>query len=423
MFVESNVRFQSIELLSKALKLYKRVGFGAVIITFDHTNFFSIIASSKSEHGQHQLNRPRGRKATPPPQEQQENLEPKNNCEEQYHNNNNKQDLEQQTQPTEQNINKTENNINNTENNINNTENINKTENNFNNTETNTNNTESKDNKTADDEEFDSKYDKAYEQARRGLFGIEGLLKKYSFSLPDQILTIPMFQQIQSLCKAENIPFAIRVNVDSNNQEILKKELAKLDKFDVLVSVTTTDKDCLVLASKDSRVDIVSFITPQQIEAAFKGAISQCYHSEKTIEIGFEPLILEKHANRAKMMRTYQKFFNLCRFPRDRIIATNESAQWVGIRGPKELMAVIMVCFHIAEPHAKRLLREHQEMILSRYYLLLGHQLGEMDVKIHEGFPELEEYDTQAQETLLNLKKNADLARNKMKNHEEAQNK
>lgn len=382
MFVESNVKFQNLDQLTKALKLIKRVGFGAVIITFDQLQFLSLINPKQKETNSNLNTKGRGRDRNAVSQSKNQNNSGNNNIIQEKEENSEIDtsrvkeisqltDSEREADQTQQRDLSTQ---------YLDKEQINK--------------------ENGDD--FDSEYDEKYEKARKGLFGIEGLLRKYGYEMDEQLQQIDIFQDIQRICRSDNIPFAIRVNIDSNNQEQLKRDLFKLDPFDILVSVTTTDKDCLVLASKDSRVDILSFITAQQIESAFKGAISQCYHSEKAIEIGFEPLILEKHANRAKLMRTYQKFFNLCRFPRDRIIATNAAGNLFGIRGPRELISIIQVLFHIPETHVKKLFREYQEMLLNRYYLIISHQLGEINVKFYEGpMPDLDEYDEDAKKSIL----------------------
>lgn len=359
MFVESNVRFQSLEQLSDFIKMYKRVGYGAIIITFDSELFLSTLKQNQSKQGTTSSPQGRGR------QDRKKTTEEKDKAQ--------VPDLELDT-PIETNPISKENEP----------EQDNQLDSGTLHQET--------FGFEAQEDEFDKK-DSKYLQARKGLFGIEGLLNRFAYKIDPALEDKEIFQQIQKLCQEVKIPFALRVNVDSNNVEQMKKELAKIDRYSVLVSVTTTNKECLILASKDGRVDILSLVNSQQVEAMFKGAVSQCYQSKKSIEIGLEQLILEKHQNRAKLMRTYAKLFNILRIPRDKVIISNSNSSLFGIRGPKEIIALVNTLFNVPEKNAKLMVRENQEEILAKYYLLVTGQIGEMGVKFFTGEPPQEEYE------------------------------
>jgi RNase P/RNase MRP subunit p30 len=225
-----------------------------------------------------------------------------------------------------------------------------------------------------------------------GLFGVDGLIKKYGFMIDRRLEKYESFRNIINIAKRHDIQIALRVNIDTNNQEELKRMLSKLHDYDILISATSTDKDCLVVASRDARIDILSFITTAQIESAFKGAISQCYHNKKTVEIGFEPLITEKHTNRPKLMRYYSKFFKLLNFPRNTLIVGSNCKDTFGARGPTEIGAIIRTLFKISEQHTKQFFRENQEDLLRIYLLRVSKQMGEMAVLIHQGNPDTNEY-------------------------------
>lgn len=165
---------------------------------------------------------------------------------------------------------------------------------------------------------------------------------------------VELIQKIQNQTK---IKLFYRVTVHTNDVNEFNCALNKISNYKALIIVLqSTNKDLLTFAAKNSRIDVLSFSSVEEIKSLTPGIISLIKQSKKYIEISLIDLFMQKTFERSRSFREIYKILRLANNKEHIFIYAGLESSIYYIKGPREIISILNSIFEIPLSKAKSIL-------------------------------------------------------------------
>jgi RNase P/RNase MRP subunit p30 len=173
-----------------------------------------------------------------------------------------------------------------------------------------------------------------------------------------------------------------RCNLTSKNINEFRRDIKKYGNFPGILSLESSNKNVQMHASKDSRIDLISFSKQEIITTITPGIISLVKQNKKFIEFSLSPIFLDNKSVQSKNFRNLYRSLRLIRnYNADYIISGNfiESFQ---IRHPRALLSICHTLLEIPLIEAKKIFRQNPIKLLNNVQNRLNNKNVEEGVSL-----------------------------------------
>jgi len=192
-------------------------------------------------------------------------------------------------------------------------------------------------------------------------------------------LTLTLKEKIRD---KTNINIFYRINLRINEVNEFKKRIKKFNKFPEILSIESLNKDVLILAARDSRVDIVSFSNQNNLKALTPGIVSLIKQNESFIEFSLSPLMIKNKTTQSKNFRSLYRALQLVMKLKPNCIISGNFKNSFDFRHPRALISICNTLLDIPLDEAKRIFKENPRKLLRRVHQKGDNDIFEEDVKI-----------------------------------------
>ncbi|MHA1257657.1 MAG: RNase P subunit p30 family protein [Promethearchaeota archaeon] len=192
-------------------------------------------------------------------------------------------------------------------------------------------------------------------------------------------LTLTLKEKIRD---KTNINIFYRINLRINEVNEFKKRIKKFNKFPEILSIESLNKDVLILAARDSRVDIVSFSDQNNLKALTPGIVSLIKQNESFIEFSLSPLMIKNKTTQSKNFRSLYRALQLVMKLKPNCIISGNFKNSFDFRHPRALISICNTLLDIPLDEAKRIFKENPRKLLRRVHQKGDNDIFEEDVKI-----------------------------------------
>jgi RNase P/RNase MRP subunit p30 len=173
-----------------------------------------------------------------------------------------------------------------------------------------------------------------------------------------------------------------RYTLKPENLQDFKKKIKRFNNRPEIVSVETSNKDIQIHAARDSRVDLISFSTPEVIKTLTNGVISLVKQKDSFIEFSLSSLMVKNRAMQSKNFRNLYRFIHKVRNLKVNYILTGDFNDLYDIRHPRALISICNTLLDIPIAELKRVFRENPVMLLKRSYKKQDNTILENGVRL-----------------------------------------
>ena len=192
-------------------------------------------------------------------------------------------------------------------------------------------------------------------------------------------LTLTLKEKIRD---KTNINIFYRINLRINEVNEFKKRIKKFNKFPEILSIESLNKDVLILAARDSRVDIVSFSDQNNLKALTPGIVSLIKQNGSFIEFSLSPLMIKNKTTQSKNFRSLYRALQLVMKLKPNCIISGNFKNSFDFRHPRALISICNTLLDIPLDEAKRIFKENPRKLLRRVHQKGDNNIFEEDVKL-----------------------------------------
>lgn len=182
-----------------------------------------------------------------------------------------------------------------------------------------------------------------------------------------------------------NINIFYRFNLQINEVNEFKKQIKRFNKFPEILSIESLNKDVLILAARDSRVDIVSFSDQNNLKRLTPGIVSLIKQNGSFIEFSLSPLMIKNKSKQSKNFRSLYRALQLVMKLKPNCIISGNFKNLFDFRHPRALISICNTLLDIPLDEAKRFFKENPRKLLRRVHQKGDNNIFEEDVKIIKG--------------------------------------
>ncbi len=182
-----------------------------------------------------------------------------------------------------------------------------------------------------------------------------------------------------------NINIFYRFNLQINDVNEFKKQIKRFNKFPEILSIESLNKDVLILAARDSRVDIVSFSDQNNLKTLTPGIVSLIKQNGSFIEFSLSPLMIKNKSKQSKNFRSLYRALQLVMKLKPNCIISGNFKNLFDFRHPRALISICNTLLDIPLDEAKRFFKENPRKLLRRVHQKGDNNTFEEDVKIIKG--------------------------------------
>jgi len=182
-----------------------------------------------------------------------------------------------------------------------------------------------------------------------------------------------------------NINIFYRFNLQINEVNEFKKRIKRFNKFPEILSIESLNKDVLILAARDSRVDIVSFSDQNNLKTLTPGIVSLIKQNGSFIEFSLSPLMIKNKSKQSKNFRSLYRALQLVMKLKPNCIISGNFKNLFDFRHPRALISICNTLLDIPLDEAKRFFKENPRKLLRRVHQKGDNNIFEEDVKIIKG--------------------------------------
>lgn len=182
-----------------------------------------------------------------------------------------------------------------------------------------------------------------------------------------------------------NINIFYRFNLQINEVNEFKKQIKRFNKFPEILSIESLNKDVLILAARDSRVDIVSFSDQNNLKTLTPGIVSLIKQNGSFIEFSLSPLMIKNKSKQSKNFRSLYRALQLVMKIKPNCIISGNFKNLFDFRHPRALISICNTLLDIPLDEAKRFFKENPRKLLRRVHQKGDNNIFEEDVKIIKG--------------------------------------
>ena len=188
----------------------------------------------------------------------------------------------------------------------------------------------------------------------------------------------------EKISKFSNLQCYYRTTIKPKNLDDLKKRLKKLTNSTDIVAVESSDKKIQIQASKDSRVDMVSFSDEFIIKTITPGVISLTKQNNSFIEFSLGPIMVKNKAIQSRFLRSLYRALQLALQLNANYIISGNFDDLFKMRHPRALISISHTLLDVPLSNAKKAFSENVIKLINRAKLLQDKSFIEPGVKLVE---------------------------------------
>lgn len=170
----------------------------------------------------------------------------------------------------------------------------------------------------------------------------------------------------EKLDLAQDLQVYYRINLQVKTLKEFKNRIRNLGKLPHVIGIETPNKEVLLQAAKDSRIDVISFSNVQLIDSLSPGIISLLNQNNAFIEFSMAPILVSNKRLQSKNFRKIHKSIELARQLNSNIIISGDIMDPFDIRNPRGWMSICNTLFEIPLNEAKKMLKENPLRLIKR---------------------------------------------------------
>lgn len=182
-----------------------------------------------------------------------------------------------------------------------------------------------------------------------------------------------------------NINIFYRFNLQINEVNEFKRRIKRFNKFPEILSIESLNKDVLILAARDSRVDIVSFSDQNNLKTLTPGIVSLIKQNGSFIEFSLSHLMIKNKSKQSKNFRSLYRALQLVMKLKPNCIISGNFKNLFDFRHPRALISICNTLLDIPLDEAKKFFKENPRKLLRRVHQKGDNNIFEEDVKIIKG--------------------------------------
>lgn len=175
-----------------------------------------------------------------------------------------------------------------------------------------------------------------------------------------------------------------RTTIKPKNMDDLKKRLNQLKNSTEIIAVESSDKKIQIQASKDSRVDMVSFSDEFIIRTITPGVISLTKQNNSFIEFSLGPIMVKNKAIQSRFLRSLYKALQLAMQLNANYIISGNFDDVFKMRHPRALISISHTLLDVPLLNAKKAFSENVINLIKRARLLQDEKFIEPGVSLIE---------------------------------------
>lgn len=189
--------------------------------------------------------------------------------------------------------------------------------------------------------------------------------------------------QIKERIKREyNFNIYYRRSIKVNNLREFKKQIKKYHRYPEIVSVESINKKVQLKASKDSRIDIVSFSDQKILKSLTEGVVSLVDQNNSFLEFSLEPIMRKSWREQSRNLRNLYKKLNLARNGTDNIIISGNFRNRFHLKNPRGLISICHTLLELPLVIAKDCFRKNVYNLIKRVKKRCNETIMENGIKI-----------------------------------------
>jgi RNase P/RNase MRP subunit p30 len=175
-----------------------------------------------------------------------------------------------------------------------------------------------------------------------------------------------------------------RTTINPKNMDDLKNRLKKLKNSTDIIAVESSDKKIQIQASKDSRVDLVSFSDEFIIRTITPGVISLTKQNNSFIEFSLGPVMIKNKAIQSKFLRSLYRALQLAIQLNANYIISGNFDDIFNLRHPRALISISHTLLDVPLLGAKKAFSKNVIDLINRAKLLRDKKFIEPGVTLIE---------------------------------------
>ncbi|MFO8019297.1 MAG: RNase P subunit p30 family protein [Promethearchaeia archaeon] len=164
------------------------------------------------------------------------------------------------------------------------------------------------------------------------------------------MITDAIKNQIQSLT---NIKIYFRITMNPRNLKEFNRKIQKFNNFKYLLAVESSNKRIQLKASKDSRVDILTFSNIRKIKSISKGVLSLLSQNNTYLELSLSPLLINNKSEQSRNFRITYRFMERVLNSRVKYLLCGDAPSRFCLRNPRALISICVSLLDIPIQKAK----------------------------------------------------------------------
>jgi RNase P/RNase MRP subunit p30 len=199
----------------------------------------------------------------------------------------------------------------------------------------------------------------------------------------DEIYIIPIKIK-EKIKRNTDLNIFFRINLRLDNLKIFKKRIKQYNNFSDILSVESLNKEVQLRASRDSRVDIISFSNPQIIKTLTPGVISLSKQNNSFIEFSLSSIMTTKKASQSKNFRNLYRYIQMALKHKANCIISGNFNYLYDLRHPRALISICNSLLDISLDKAKKIFLKNPGLLLERSKKHHNYSI-ESDIKLIRG--------------------------------------
>lgn len=181
----------------------------------------------------------------------------------------------------------------------------------------------------------------------------------------NKINTIPI-EHKKNIERETNLNNYYRINLRLDNLEGYKSRISHFNNFSDILSIESLNKEVQLRAAKDSRVDIVSFSSPEIMKTLTPGVISLTKQNESFLEFSMAPIMVRNKINQSKNFRNLYRSIQLAIKLKGNCIISGNFNNMYDFRHPRALISICNSLLGIPLDRAKKFFNTNPILLLEK---------------------------------------------------------
>ncbi|MGV9172255.1 MAG: RNase P subunit p30 family protein [Promethearchaeia archaeon] len=165
-----------------------------------------------------------------------------------------------------------------------------------------------------------------------------------------------------------DIKIYYRITINPQSLKDFNKEIQKFNNFGNILAVESADKKVQLKASKDSRVDVLSFSNINYIKRISKGVLSLLSQNNTYLELSLSPLLINNQSEQSRNFRIFYRTMETVLNERVKYLLCGDPHTEFDLRNPRSLISICVSLLDIPIQKAKMGFEKYpQELIRDKF--------------------------------------------------------